>query len=342
MTEGLILWVRTDTIADSKRRQSAVLDAVQQGFSEIVVCKEDLLMTSAANFIPIQIQGSEVILDGRKAGKFLQIRNADDMPRTEDIGGDYLVVETSDWKVIPLENLIAQCSSRNVKLIASVSSTEDARLFTQTLEKGVDGLMISAHGSERLSEFAGLAAPSSGSVSMDTAEVLSVSPSGMGDRVCIDTCSLLDVGEGMLVGSQSSVLFLVHSETLQTKYVNPRPFRVNAGPVHSYVYLPGGRTGYLSELSSGTEVLAVGRDGNSRQVTIGRIKIEKRPLLIVRAAVKGKECSIILQNAETVNLCTRDGTVSVTSLKKGDEVLVHMEEGGTHFGMRVRETIQER
>lgn len=39
-----------------------------------------------------------------------------------------------------------------------------------------------------------------------------VTPVGMGDRVCVDLCSLLRPGEGMLVGSFARALFLVHSE----------------------------------------------------------------------------------------------------------------------------------
>jgi hypothetical protein len=34
----------------------------------------------------------------------------------------------------------------------------------------------------------------------------------MCDRVCVDLCSLLQPGEGMLVGSFARALFLVHSE----------------------------------------------------------------------------------------------------------------------------------
>lgn len=341
MTEGVLLWVRTDNIEDEDRRHEAVLDAVQRGFSEIVVRREDAGMTSAANFIPIVLEGTAVQIDGREAGRYLQIRSADDMPSDSELSGDYLVVEALNWKVIPLENLIAQCSSKNIRLIAVVQSTSEAKLFLQTLENGVDGLLISSHG-QSLSEFQALISAGSARFDLQSAEVISVSAAGMGDRVCVDTCSLLDPGEGMLVGSQSSVFFLVHSESLETKYVNARPFRVNAGPVHSYLPLPGGKTGYLSELSAGAEVLAVRKDGSARTVTVGRVKIERRPLLIVRALAEGTECSIILQNAETVNLCTPDGAKPVTSVRKGDKVLVHKEEGGRHFGMKVRETIHER
>ncbi len=341
MKKGLILWARTDCIDDEAERHGAVLDAVQHGFSEIVIRREDARMASSANFIPVFIEGGNVTIDGRRAGRFISIHEADDMPAESEIDGDYLVVETADWKVIPLENLIAQCSSRNVRVIASVASSDEARLFAGTLEKGVDGIMISA-ASDSLAEVAAIGTESRDMFTLVEAEVISVSPAGMGDRACVDTCSLLEPGEGMLVGSQSSVSFLIHSETLETRYVNSRPFRVNAGPVHSYTALPGGRTAYLSELSAGAEVLAVKTDGTSRRVTVGRVKIERRPLLLIRAVAEGKQCSIILQNAETVCLCSPAGPVPVTSLKKGDRVLVHTAEGGRHFGMGVRETIHER
>ena len=50
-------------------------------------------------------------------------------------------------------------------------------------------------------------------------------------RVCVDLCSLLVAGEGLLVGSFAGGLFLVHSECAESAYINSRPFRVNAGPV---------------------------------------------------------------------------------------------------------------
>jgi 3-dehydroquinate synthase II len=165
----------------------------------------------------------------------------------------------------------------------------------------------------------------------------------MGDRVCIDACSMFSVGEGMLVGSQSSGLFLVHSESVETPYVAPRPFRVNAGPVHAYTRLPDGRTKYLSELSAGDEVLAVDHLGDTQRMIIGRAKIEKRPLILIEAESDGIKLSTILQNAETIRLVKPDGEpLSVAVLKPGDKVLVHIESGGRHFGMKIKETIKEK
>lgn len=59
----------------------------------------------------------------------------------------------------------------------------------------------------------------------------------------------------MLVGSFARTMFLVHSECDESSYINSRPFRVNAGPVHAYCLAgPSGRTSYLSELGTGKEV----------------------------------------------------------------------------------------
>ena len=86
-----------------------------------------------------------------------------------------------------------------------------------------------------------------------TATITTVRVLGMGDRVCVDTCSNMRVGEGMLVGNSSAGMFLVHAECVDNPYVEQRPFRVNAGPVHAYIRVPGERTRYLSEIRSGDE-----------------------------------------------------------------------------------------
>src|SRR5438034_839309 len=167
-------------------------------------------------------------------------------------------------------------------------------------------------------------------------------PLGRGVRVCVDTCSLQRGGEGMLVGNSSTGLFLIHAETIETGDVAARPFRVNAGPVHAYIYLPTGTTKYLSELRTGDDVLAVDAKGRTRSVVVGRVKIERRPLLLVEAEIDDRRYSTIVQNAETVRFVTVDGgSLGVSDLRVGSEVLLRVEEGGRHFGMPIRETIAE-
>ncbi len=147
----------------------------------------------------------------------------------------------------------------------------------------------------------------------------------------------------MLVGSFSSFLFLVHAEVLGSKYTNPRPFRVNAGAIHSYVLVSDDRTKYLSELGTGDKVMVVDRVGNCRSVVVGRSKVERRPIVLITAKANGQSGAILLQYAETVSLVSGDGSVrAVTEIKPGDMVKAMVsEQKGRHFGTAVDEDIRE-
>jgi 3-dehydroquinate synthase II len=142
-------------------------------------------------------------------------------------------------------------------------------------------------------------------------------------------------GEGMLVGCQSAGLFLVEAEVHRNPHVEPRPFRVNAGPVSSYVLTPGMKTRYLAELKAGDEILIVDRSGTTRTGHVGRVKIERRPMIVVDIETEGCRFSTILQNAETVRLVSDSASTPVSDLKEGSIVLLRVEEGGRHFGTLV-------
>jgi 3-dehydroquinate synthase II len=207
------------------------------------------------------------------------------------------------------------------------------------LENGVDAAILPAQYARPAAE---LLAPH-GHEKLVEAKVTLVRAVGMGDRACIDTASLLAEDEGLLTGNASGGLLLVASEARESGYVAARPFRVNAGAVHAYALTPGGRTRYLSELRAGDEVLIVRRDGATRRVTVGRVKIERRPMLLIEAhTADGRRVASILQNAETIRLATSTGTTSVADLAVGDIILARLDQGGRHFGMRVDETITER
>ncbi|NYT18374.1 MAG: 3-dehydroquinate synthase II [Methanobacteriales archaeon] len=257
---------------------------------------------------------------------------------------DYLILLGRDWKVIPLENIIADLQKEEVKLVASVADYDEAKLALETLEYGTEGVMISPQEVGEIKKVAELLEKiESEAYSLKVATVTRVEPVGSGDRVCVDTCSMMSLGEGMLVGSYSQGLFLVHSESLESEYVASRPFRVNAGPVHAYVMAPGNRTRYLSEIQTGDEVLAVDKNGKSRSVIVGRVKIEKRPLMLVEAETEGVVLRTLLQNAETIRLVAEDGTpISVADLKVGHKIRVYLDESARHFGMAIEESIIEK
>ena len=59
----------------------------------------------------------------------------------------------------------------------------------------------------------------------------------------------------------------------------PCPVDQILSQVHAYVHGPEGRTAYLSELASGSEAVVVDASGAQRTATVGRVKIETRPLV---------------------------------------------------------------
>ncbi|MCD4717987.1 MAG: 3-dehydroquinate synthase II [Desulfobacterales bacterium] len=250
-----------------------------------------------------------------------------------------VVVKTRDWTIIPLENLVAQTGN----IFVEVDDLEGARTAAGILEKGVDGLIITERNPILVREIINEMKSERQTIDLVKLKVDNIRPLGMGDRVCVDTCTVMGLGEGCLVGNSSQALFLVHAESIDNPYVSPRPFRVNAGPVHAYIMVPGGKTRYLSEVGAGDEIIKVNATGRLTALVVGRVKIERRPLLLIEATGPNGPVSTILQNAETIRLVDVEGAaISVVKLKPGDEVLGHVEDAGRHFGHKIKETITEK
>lgn len=253
------------------------------------------------------------------------------------------VILKAGWEIIPVENLLAQ--GRGV-LFAEVENAEQARLASGILERGVDGVVIKAEHVAAVRSIVENVRQPVQRLELSKAVITEIFPVGLGHRVCVDTLSLLEPGSGMLVGDSAAFTFLVHAETEHNEYVASRPFRVNAGAVHSYTLMPNDRTTYLEELRSGTEVLIVNANGHTSVAVAGRLKVEVRPMLCIRAValIDGveKHGSVFVQNAETIRLVRPDGeSASVVALREGDEVLCRLDAAGRHFGMRVEEDIRE-
>ena len=147
----------------------------------------------------------------------------------------------------------------------------------------------------------------------------------------------------MLVGSYAHGYILCCSETHPLPYMPTRPFRVNAGALHSYTLGPDNRTNYLSEVGSGSTLLAVGADGRTRRVVVGRAKLESRPLLEIRAhAGNGQLVSLTVQDDWHVRVLGPGGKVlNVTELQAGDELLGYLAADKRHVGWPIGEFCRE-
>jgi 3-dehydroquinate synthase II len=340
-----IVWIRADCADDRKNRKKIVTSSLENNFIDIIIKDEDKeIFRRLGKFNAITPNDGKFLLNNKK-GEFITIENKKDEERAADLADktDYVVVSAPNWKVIPVENLISAFQKSDTKLLVEVSSEEEARLFFETMEVGADGVVLCAEDFNRVNALKRMMEElEEKKLSLVSAKIRRIKSLGLGDRVCIDSCSILNVGEGMLIGSQSSGLFLVHSESVEAEYADTRPFRVNAGPVHAYILCPNDRTKYLSDLKVGDEVLAVNEKGNTRTVVLGRVKIEKRPLILVEVEYEGRKYNIILQNAETIRLISDGRAKSIVDLNEGDPVILWIDDMGRHFGTKVQESIIEK
>lgn len=274
----------------------------------------------------------------QKVGRRFKVKSNSDIDGVmaeAEKGLDFVIIEVRDWKIIPLENVIAKLHKLHTRIMAVARTPEEVRKMFSILDVGVDGVIFAASSMTQVRET--MLYMGATQFEMAAARVTEIREVGDGERVCVDTASMLSRGEGMLIGSRSNFMFLVHNESVGSSFTSPRPFRVNAGAVHCYTPAPDGTTRYLSEIETGSEVLVLTPDGKARRAAVGRSKIERRPMLMIKASVGGETGGIIAQDAETIRFVRPDGSlVSVTHLKEGDTVVVHAREAaGRHFGMEV-------
>ncbi|XP_012083825.1 3-dehydroquinate synthase homolog isoform X1 [Jatropha curcas] len=313
--------------------------------------------SSIAMIYPLFIEEGEVLGDeNKRVAIIFQVSTPQELQQLqpENAQAENIVIDLLDWQIIPAENIVAAFQGSQKTVFAISNNPSEAQIFLEALEHGLGGVVLKVEDVNvvfELKDYFDRRNEESNLLSLTKATITRIQVAGMGDRVCVDLCSLMKPGEGLMVGSFARGLFLVHSECLESSYIASRPFRVNAGPVHAYVSIPGGKTCYLSELKAGREVIIVDQKGKQRTAIVGRVKIETRPLIFLEAKIDSddqKVYSIFLQNAETVALvppCEGNGlqkvAIPVTSLKVGDEVLLRIQGAARHTGIEIQEFIVE-
>ena len=260
----------------------------------------------------------------------------------------WILVRFSDWTMVPLENLIANSRGSGTRIAVAIEDKIELNGAVFSLGGGVDAVLVSSDLVDEAAIMAGERlefeeSENETALPIIEAEVTSVESAGIGERVCIDLTRRLHIGQGIPVGSLSSSLCLVHGETISSDFVPTRPFRVNAGAIHSYVLLPDGTTKYLSELISGDEVAVASEAGLQESATIGRLKIENRPLILIRFTADDKQGQIVAQQAETVRLVAPSKEpISVTDLSKGDSISIISDSRMRHVGIAVESKVVEK
>ena len=255
----------------------------------------------------------------------------------------FSVVAFADPTKIPLEIVLAAADRAAGQLVTVCADLEEAGIVLDVLERGSDGILLAPSAADDVFALARLLEAVSPPLDLITLTVDGIEHHGLGDRVCVDTCTHFAEDEGILVGSFSTGFILCCSETHPLPYMPTRPFRVNAGALHSYVLGPQNRTNYLSELRSGSTTLAVNADGKTRRVVVGRAKMESRPLLTITAhSADGVAVSLTVQDDWHVRVLGPGGKVlNVTELGAGDELLGYLATDQRHVGYPIGEFCKE-
>jgi len=292
---------------------------------------------------------------------------------------DWVVVECRDWTMIPFENIISDAHHTPTKIAAIIEQAEKIPGVAFALDIGVDALVLANDDIElwhsgciaraqraemtateqqfnncddgetsdlksKTDCFSSNESNSALPIELEIVEIESIETGHIGERVCIDFIGLLNKGEGVITGSSSKMMGLIHGETIESEFVPTRPFRVNTGPVHAYILMADDKTKYLSELKSGDSLKVIDFRGNTRELTVGRVKIETRPLILFRLLHQNTFSSnMFVQQAETVRLVRPNGIpLSATEAKIGDKILAKVEKEGRHVGTVIKSTVDER
>jgi 3-amino-4-hydroxybenzoic acid synthase len=274
-------------------------------------------------------------------GRFVEITDAESLELACEVAGTdrWAVLLFRDPTKIPLEIVLAAADKSEGSIITSVADVEEAEIVFGVLEHGSDGVMLAPRSVGEATALKVVADDQPADLELVELEVTGIRRAGMGERACVDTCTHFRLDEGILVGSHSTGMVLGCSETHPLPYMPTRPFRVNAGALHSYTLAGAGRTSYLSELRSGSRVLAVDSAGRTRVVTVGRVKIETRPLLAIdTVASSGVTVNLIVQDDWHVRVLGPGGAVlNVTELTPGTRVLGYLPSEQRHVGYPINE-----
>jgi 3-amino-4-hydroxybenzoic acid synthase len=279
-----------------------------------------------------------------RRGVMVEVTDEQTMNRAVDLTAvGTVVVSFKDSTNIPLELIIAEAQQRQARVVKAVTSAEDAIVASGVLEHGPAAVMVATADLAHVSALsAALLAKDAVQLELHEAEVVRSESVGMGVRACVDSVSIFESDEGILVGSTSGGGVLVCAEVHYLPYMKLRPFRVNAGGIHMYAWAPNGRTPYLSELGAGETVLAVNTSGQARPVVVGRIKAEVRPLRLIECRVAERALNVFLQDDWHVRVFDGSGAVrNSTDIHVGDSLLCTLDRPGRHVGIPVTETIAE-
>ena len=84
-----------------------------------------------------RLKNSENLMKLRKSKDFTKIESNNDLNqilKLAEAGANFIIVDTLDWRIIPLENVIATLQTTNTKIYAPASALTEIRTLFSVLE----------------------------------------------------------------------------------------------------------------------------------------------------------------------------------------------------------------
>src|SRR5918911_4505862 len=127
---------------------------------------------------------------GKSVGYFKKVTSnadVDEIERASATGAELVIVEAPNWKIIPLENIIAKLHKSKTRVFATAKSSREVATMFAVLELGVDGVILSTDSEDEVEK--AREQLYSTKFPIKPAKILEVKDVGTGERVCVDTAS---------------------------------------------------------------------------------------------------------------------------------------------------------
>jgi 3-dehydroquinate synthase II len=115
--------------------------------------------------------------------------DVDEIERAAENGAELVIVDAPNWKIIPLENIIAKLHNSKTKVFAAAKSSQEVVTLFSVLELGVDGVILSTDSEEEVEK--ARRELRSTKFPITIARIIEVKDVGTGERVCVDTASMM-------------------------------------------------------------------------------------------------------------------------------------------------------
>ena len=92
----------------------------------------------------LQVDGAALYINQRQVGRKVDVSNSEGQAKARSMAGsvEWILLDLGEWKMIPIENIIAVCDGGPTKVAARISSPEQVLGAAFALQIGVDALLV--------------------------------------------------------------------------------------------------------------------------------------------------------------------------------------------------------